>query len=76
MQVRTIGLPQVVFDKASVAWNHLNAERLLKHADLPLEVRRWLRFQRDTAEAVLQRFSRIPLNERLTQIQVARLGEF
>ena len=64
MQVRTIGLPQVVPDKASVVWNHLNAERLLKRADLPLEVRRWLRFQRDTAEAVLQRFSRIPLNER------------
>ncbi len=74
MQVRRIDLPQVVPDKALVVWNQLSAARLLKQQDLPQDARRWLRFQKDAAEAVLRRFDRIPLNEKRTQIQVARLG--
>jgi hypothetical protein len=75
MDARKISLPRVPPDRSLVVLRMLDAEGWLKRTDLPEDLRREVRFQRDSAAAVLDRFDHPPLTETVSEIQVARVGE-
>jgi hypothetical protein len=82
MQTKPLILPEVPTDRALVLRQMLFAEQLLGHGAgtsgepaLPLDTQRWLRFSRDSARAVLDRFNRLPLNERASEIQALRIQD-
>ena len=75
MEAREVRLPRVVPDRALVVLRLDDAERWLKRTDLPDDFRREIRFQKESALAVLDRFDHPPLTETVSEIQVARLGE-
>jgi len=51
------------------------ADKLLKEPNLPPDAQGDLRFSRDSARAVFDRYKRLPLNERETEIQVLRIED-
>ena len=73
---KQIDLPQVVPQKELVFERKASAERWLKDASLPLELRRDAQFRLESAAAVLARFDRLPLGRKSVEIQAARLGNF
>lgn len=75
MDAREISLPRVPPDRSLVVLRMLDAERMLKRKDLSEDMRGEIRFQRDSAAAVLNRFDHPPLTETVSEIQVARLGD-
>lgn len=75
MATRPIQLPQVPTDRALILHRMQTAERLLKRGDLPRDSERQLRFLRDAARAVFDRFRRTPLTEMATEIQSGRLQD-
>ena len=70
-----IDLPQIVPQKELVFERRVSAERWLKDESLPLDERRDAQFRLDSANAVLARFDRPPLERKTIEIQAARLGE-
>lgn len=75
MRSRQIGLPLVPPQKEFVFERMASAERWLNHPDLPAGLRQDAQFRLDSARAVLARFQREPRDQRLTEIQVARIGD-
>jgi len=68
-----ISLPLVPTDRALVRRKMELDDELLKEPSLSPRARNLLRFDRDSALAIFERFRRLPLNERVTEIQVARI---
>jgi len=66
-----ISLPLVPTDRALVSRKMELDDELLKEPNLSLRARNLLRFDRDSSRALFDRFRRLPLNERDTEIQVA-----
>ncbi|MBI3665289.1 MAG: neutral/alkaline non-lysosomal ceramidase N-terminal domain-containing protein [Acidobacteria bacterium] len=75
MDARRIALPLEPPDKAMVMDRMQTAEGLLKYPDLPERLRRELEYRRDSARAVLERFHRPPLTEKVSEVQVGLLGD-
>jgi len=82
IETRPLILPEVPTDRALVLRQMQLAEQLLGHSAgtggepaLPLEAQRWLRFSRDSARAVLDRFNRTPLDEKASEMQVLRIQD-
>ena len=82
MQTKPLILPEVPTDRALVLRQMQLADQLLGHGAgtsgdpaLPLEAQRWLRFSRDSARAVLDRFNRTPLDEKTSEMQVLRIQD-
>jgi len=74
MITKMIDLPQVTAQKDLVLERKLSAERWLKDPGLPLDLRRDVQFRLDSAKAVLARFERPPLDQKIAEIQAARIG--
>ena len=75
MDSRTIGLPQVPPDIATVVFMLRTAEGSLESTGIPEGVERRLRLEQDVARRVFDRFNSEPLTEWKTEIQVARLQD-
>jgi hypothetical protein len=89
MDTREIKLPQVPTDRALVLRNMQLANELLggptqvafldagtkAEPALPETARRWLRLSKDTSKAVFDRYNRMPLTEKATEIQALRIQD-
>ena len=82
MQTKPLTLPEVPRDRALVLRQMQLGDQLLGRGvgtsgepALPLDAERWLRFSRDSARAVLDRFNRTPLDEKASEMQVLRIQD-
>jgi hypothetical protein len=85
MEGKEIDLPQAPTDRALILRQMQLADDLLgsstfpagskQEPPLPARAERWLRFTRDTSRAVFDRYNRLPLTEKETEIQAARIQD-
>jgi hypothetical protein len=75
METRRISLPEVPTDRALALRTMLMADGLLKQGGLPARAERELRWTRDTSRAALDRFNRLPLDSKETEIQALRIQD-
>ncbi|MGA2985615.1 MAG: neutral/alkaline non-lysosomal ceramidase N-terminal domain-containing protein [Terriglobia bacterium] len=90
MDTREISLPLVPTDRALILRQMQLADQLLGSSTqgtaffptgskgeppLPPTAERWVRFTRDTSRAVYERFNRLPLTEKQTEIQALRVQD-
>jgi hypothetical protein len=75
METKAISLPQVPSDKALVLRNMQLADKLLMNPNLPPDAQGDVRFSRDSARAIFDRYNRLPLDERETEIQALRIQD-
>lgn len=75
MATKEVSLPEVPADKSLLLKTIQLTDKLLKEPNLTPEAQGDLRFSRDSARAVFDRYQRLPLNERETEIQVLRIQD-
>jgi hypothetical protein len=75
METKKISLPEVPTDRALALRTMQMADGLLQRGGLPPGAERQLRWTRDTSRAALDRFNRLPLDSRETEIQALRIQD-
>jgi hypothetical protein len=75
METKEISLPEVPTDRALVLRTMQLADERLKDPNLSPDTQRELRLSRDISRAIFDRYKRLPLNEKATEIQVLRIQD-